>query len=144
MRANWSSTLATTYSSCATFSRNFHYEIGPVREHTTWPPQMQSAVSRHLNRNPLFGIPTPESIHPLPSNRALSVGRLSRRRPERRSPASCKDRTAALIACSTSFSDSAASRGSFRPVSYHGGTYVTPWERAAPRSAVPWLQTVAA
>jgi hypothetical protein len=63
-----------------------------------------------LNRNTLFSIPIPESIYPLVSHRALSVRRLFRRRQERSSPASCKDRTAALIACSTSFSDTAASR----------------------------------
>lgn len=102
------------------------------------------SIEVRFNRNSLFGIPTPESIHPLVSNRALSVRRLSRRRPERRSPASCKDRTAALIACSTSFSDTAASRRSFRPVSYHGGVYVTPWERATLRFGVRWPRRVAA
>jgi hypothetical protein len=97
-----------------------------------------------LKRNSLFGIPTPESIHPLVSSPALSVRRPSRRRSERRSPACCNTRTAAVIACSTSCSGTAASRGPFRPVSYHRGVYVTPWEPAATRSALPWPQTTAA
>jgi len=83
--------------------------------------EFRSVLPGHysINRNSLFGVPAPESIHPFVSNRALSVHFPSPRWSERLSSAFRESWTPAVVACSISFSDTAASRGRFRPFSYY-------------------------